>query len=173
MNRILRARLLAAGALLAFTALAQAQYMWINEKGVKQFSDRAPPASVPLKHILKAPRGMQSAQTVPAEADPAAATPATATPAAAPKAAPTVAERNSAYRKRAKESTEREQKDKDEQLAKADQADNCERARTAKRTIDSGVRISTQDKNGERSVMTEEQRSADARKADKILAGCK
>ena len=166
MNKILRARLLAAGALLAFATLAQAQYMWIDEKGLKQFSDRAPPASVPLKNILKAPRGAASAETLPAEA-------VAATPAAAPKAAPTLADRNADYRKRVKESAEREQKEKDEQSAKADQADNCERARSAKRTMESGVRIGTQDKNGERGVMTDEQRAAETRKADKVLAACK
>ena len=36
-------------------ASAHAQYVWVDEKGLKQYSDRAPPASVPLKRILKAP----------------------------------------------------------------------------------------------------------------------
>jgi hypothetical protein len=162
MHKTLRARLLAAGALLASVTLAQAQYMWIDEKGLKQFSDRAPPASIPLKHILKAPRGAASAQTAPAE-----------TVVATPQAAPSVADRNADYRKRAKESAEREQKEKDEQSARADQADNCERARSTKRTIASGVRIGTQDNNGERGVMTDAQRALEARKADKVLAACK
>lgn len=172
MTGILRARLLAAGALLAFATLAQAQYMWIDEKGLKQFSDRAPPASVPLKNILKAPRGMLSAQTMPAEAEATAPAAGTA-PAATPKAAPTLAERDADYRKRAKESAEREQKDKDEQSAAAERADNCERMRAAKRTLDSGVRIRTQDKDGERGVMSDEQRASETRRADKTLAGCK
>lgn len=180
MNRLFRARLLAAGALLACVTLAQAQYMWIDEKGLKQFSDRAPPASVPLKNILKAPRGIASAQQMPAQADAAApvaamaAAPAMAAPpAATPKAAPTLAERDADYRKRAKESGEREQKDKDEQSAGADRADNCERMRAAKRTLASGVRIRTQDKNGERGIMNDEQRAAEERRADKNLADCK
>lgn len=61
MNTSNRARLLAATALMAFASMAQAQYMWIDDKGLKQFSDRPPPPSVPLKHILKAPRGMETA----------------------------------------------------------------------------------------------------------------
>lgn len=169
MNNTLRARLLAAGALLAFATLAQAQYMWIDEKGLKQFSDRAPPASVPLKNILKAPRGAASAATLEAEAAAAASTP----EAAKPKAAPTMADRNADYRKRAKESTEREQKETDEQLARADQADNCERARSAKQSMESGARIGTQDNNGERGFMTDEQRAVETRKIDKVLAACK
>ena len=169
MNRTNRARLAAAGTLMAFAALAQAQYMWIDEKGLKQFSDRAPPPSIPLKNILKAPRGMPTAATIPAD-EPA---PAAALEAVKAKAAPTLAERNADYRKRAKENAEREQKDKAEQETEATQADNCERARSAKQSIDSGVRIGTRDKNGERGFMTDEQRAVEAKKVDKTLSACK
>jgi hypothetical protein len=175
MNRILRARLLAAGALLALSALAQAQYMWIDEKGMKQLSDRAPPASVPLKNILKAPRGAASAANLPIEAGAAAAAVATGAPdAAKPKAAaaPTVAERNADYRKRVKEDLEREQKEKEESTAKADRLENCERARSARQSMDSGVRIGIHDKNGERGFMSDEQRGVESKKIDKALAGC-
>jgi hypothetical protein len=150
--------------------------MWIDERGYKQFSDRAPPVSVPLKNILKAPRGAASAASVataPTETD--AAVPGDAGEAAKPKlaAAPTVADRNADYRKRAKENLEREQKEKDEQLAKADRFDNCERARSAKQSIDSGARIGIQDKNGERGFMSDEERVVESKKIDRVLAGCK
>lgn len=170
MNRILRARLLAAAALLALSALAQAQYMWIDEKGVKQLSDRAPPASVPLKNILKAPPGAASATTVPVET-----VGVVATQAAKPKptAAPTLADRNADYRKRARDNLEREQKEKNESMAEADRADNCASARSAKQSIDSGARIGIQDKNGERGFMSDEQRAAESKKIDRVLAGCK
>jgi type IV secretory pathway VirB10-like protein len=163
MNRHNPARLLAAGALMAFAALAQAQYMWIDEKGLKQFSDRAPPPSIPLKNILKAPHGMPE--------QPSAAAPAPA--AARPNAAPSLADREADYRKRAKEKEEQAQKEQAAEANKAAQADNCERARAAKRAIDSGVRIGTQDKNGERGYMTDEQRAAESQRANKVLAGCK
>jgi type IV secretory pathway VirB10-like protein len=168
MDRTTRARLLAASALMAFASLVQAQYMWIDEKGIKQFSDRAPPASVPLKNILKAPKGVPSAANMPAE-PPAVA----AVPAAKPKDAPSLADRNADYTKRAKETAEREQKEKEEQQAKADKAENCERARAARQTIDSGVRIGQTDKNGERGFMSDEQRAAESKKVDKALASCK
>jgi hypothetical protein len=168
MNTTNRARLLAATALMAFASLAQAQYMWIDEKGIKQFSDRAPPASVPLKNILKAPKGVPSAANMPAE-PPAAG----AAQAAKPKEAPSLADRNADFNKRAKETAEREQKDKEEQQAKADKSENCERARATRQNIDSGVRISHTEKNGERGIMSDEQRAAEAKKADKVLAGCK
>jgi hypothetical protein len=165
MNNPLRARLLAAAALVAFATLAQAQYMWIDEKGLKQFSDRAPPASVPLKNILKAPRGAASAATLPAE--PAAAASPT------PKAAPTLADRNADYRKRAKETAELEQKEMEAGQVRAEELENCQRALLAKQSLESGARIGTQDKNGERGFMTDEQRAVESKKVNKVLAGCK
>ena len=168
MTRILRARLLATGTLLALSTLAQAQYMWTDEKGVKQFSDRAPPASVPLKAILKAPRGAVGAATTPTE------TVTTDAPAkAGPAPAPTITERNADYRKRVTENLEREQKEQDQRIAKADRADNCARARSAQQSIDSGARIGIRDKSGERGFMSDEQRMVESAKIGKVLAGCK
>jgi len=179
MTRILRARLLAAGALLALSALAQAQsqvqsqvqYMWIDEKGIKQFSDRAPPASVPLTAILKAPRGAASAATMPTAT--VASDPAAAAAKPAPPAPPTVAERNADYRKRVREHLEREQKDEEEHIVKADRADNCARARLAKQSMASGARIGVQDRHGERGFLSDEQRVVESAKIDRVLSGCK
>lgn len=165
MTPTLYARLLAGAALLAMATLAQAQYLWIDDKGIKQLSDKPPPASVPLKNILKAPRGAPSA------ASEEATTP--APPAATPAAAPTIADRNADFRKRGKAAAEREQKAHDEETDKADQADNCQRARAAKQSIDSGARISIHDKNGERGYLSDEQRALDLSRIDKLLAGCK
>ena len=165
MKRYNPARLLAAGALMAFASLAQAQYMWIDEKGLKQFSDRAPPPSIPLKNILKAPAGVPSAATMPADQPADAPTTQAATP--------SLADRNADYRKRTKEKEEREQKEQAADENKAAKAQNCERARSAKYSLESGRRVSTYDKNGERSFMTDEQRAAEAATADKVLAACK
>ncbi|MBS0307625.1 MAG: DUF4124 domain-containing protein, partial [Proteobacteria bacterium] len=46
-------RILLALAVCGFTASAMAQYIWLDDKGVKQYSDTPPPASVPKKRILK------------------------------------------------------------------------------------------------------------------------
>lgn len=178
MNSSLPLRLLAAGALLAFmalTALAQAQYLWIDEKGLKVYSDRPPPPSTPLKNILKAPRGTDSAASVQAEQDAAGPTsaPVPDTDAAKPKAAPGLAERNADYLKRSKDKAEREQKDQDAQQTRLEQAENCERARAARQALDSGVRIGTQEKNGERGFMSDAQRTIEGQKIDKLLAACK
>lgn len=169
-----RARLLAATALMAFASMAQAQYMWIDEKGLKQFSDRPPPPSVPLKHILKAPRGMETAST--ALAEPTAGVTGAAAPApdaARPKAPPTLADRNADYNKRVKEKAERDDKDKQEADRKAAQAENCGRAREARRSLDSGARVSTVDNNGERAFMGDAQRALESKRIDQALSACK
>ncbi|MDL2358026.1 MAG: DUF4124 domain-containing protein [Pseudomonadota bacterium] len=167
MTSTLYARLLAGAALLSLATLAQAQYLWIDANGIKQLSDKAPPASVPLKNILKAPRGTPSA---------AGEELATATPAATPVTAaapPTIADRNADYRKRSKAASEHELQERDAATGKADQADNCQRARTAKQSFDSGARISTQEQNGERGYMSDAQRALETRRLDRILAACK
>ncbi|WP_426175546.1 DUF4124 domain-containing protein [Massilia sp. TWR1-2-2] len=167
-----RARLLAATALMAFATLAQAQYMWIDEKGIKQFSDRAPPPSIRLKNILKAPPGVLTAPPVLVPSD-VAATPAVAAPAAAKaKAAPTTADRNADYNRRQKEKTDVELKEKEEREAKLAKAEQCEALRLSKRTFESGARIGVQQKNGERGYMTDQQRAVESAKIDKGVAGC-
>lgn len=167
MNRTHHARLLAATALMAFASLAQAQYKWIDEKGLMQFSDRAPPPSVPQKNILKAPFGMPSAANI------SAGQPAAAPASEESKKAPSVAERNADFRKRAKDKEELEQKEQAAEASKAAKAESCDRARNYKQEIDSGVRIGTHDKNGERGFMSDEQRAAEAQRTDKVLAACK
>ena len=159
-------RIAAAFVLLAFTTLAQAQYIWINEKGVKEYSDRSPPASIPLKNILKAPAGQKTA----ADVAPDAATPVAVAPA---KPAPTVADRNADYNKRLKDQAEQAKKASDEAAQKAEKAENCSRTLAAKRSIDSGERISTVDKNGERRFIDDAERAREGARADKILAGCR
>ena len=177
MNRHTPARLLAAGALLTLSTLtltqaqSQAPYLWLDEKGLKVYSDRPPPPSMPLKNVLRTPRRADGTPAQPAGQDDAAAV-APDTDAAKSKAAPSMAERNADYLKRGKDQAERAQKNADAQQARLAQADNCERARSARQAIDSGVRISTQEKNGERGFMSDEQRAAEGRKIDKVLAAC-
>ena len=170
MNRHTLTRLLAAGALLALSTLAHSQmpYLWLDEKGTKVYSDRPPPPSTPLKNVLRTPRGMDGAMAQRAGQDDAAAAaaPAPDTDAAKPKAAPSMAERNAAHLKRVKDQAERAQKEADAHQARLVQEENCERARAARQTIDSGVRIATQEKNGERGFMSDAQRAAERQKVD-------
>lgn len=163
-------RLLAGGALLAVSAQALAQYMWIDEKGVKQLSDRPPPPSVPQNHILKAPGKPLFNPNAPPEPE------AGASPDAAPepkvKAPPTLAERNADFNKRKAEAQQAAQKSGEEATRKAAETANCEAARNNQRALDQGVRMSSYDKNGERTIMSDTQRAESGKKNQQVLANC-
>ncbi|MTV38380.1 DUF4124 domain-containing protein [Duganella radicis] len=152
--------------LLVTTPLALAQYMWIDEKGVKQLSDRPPPPNVPEKRILKAP-GKPLFNPNATEPESAAAD----TPAAKP--APTLAERNADFNKRKAEAAETAKQAAATAQRKADEAANCNAARQNQQALDQGLRLSTYDKNGERGYMNDEQREELRKNTQKVLAECK
>lgn len=162
-------RCLAGALLLAASSLAMAQYIWIDDKGVKQLSDRPPPPNVPAKRILKAPGKPMFNPNAPAEED---ATPAEGVAPAA-KLPPTLAERNADYNKRKAETVAAEKRSADEARQHADIAANCDAARKNQLALDNGVRMSQYDQNGERSFVSDDQRAEMAQKNQKVLAGCK
>jgi hypothetical protein len=162
-------RLALAAALLAVSAQALAQYLWIDEKGVKQLSDRPPPPNIPEKNILKAPGKPLFNPNAPAPEDAAEAADA-AEP--KPKAPPTLGERNADYNKRKTEAAQAAQKSADEARRKAAEAANCEAARNNQRALDDGVRMTTYDKDGQRVVMGDAERAEAARKNQQALANC-
>jgi hypothetical protein len=160
-------RLLGTAALLLFAGLAQAQYVWIDEKGVRQFSDRPPPPSTPPGKILKAPGKPSLAELVPEKS---AEQPSREAARAGP---PTLAERDAEYRKRAQERAKQEQKDAAEAQHKRAQAENCDNARRAKALMESDARVGQMDANGERSFMSDEERAKNLASANKVVAGCR
>lgn len=139
---------------------AAAQYVWIDDKGTRHFSDMPPPASIPDSRILRQP-GKRSSDADSAAAD------------KAEPAGPTLAERNAEFRKRRAEQAEKEKKAAEDAAHAADRSRNCERAREYQRTIDSGVRIARTDRNGERSFLTDEQREQESRETRKLLDDCR
>lgn len=162
MNKPALPSLLALAALLSFghAGSALAQYAWIDDHGVKQYSDRPPPASLPKARILRQPGG-------------AAATESSASTAPASAAAPTLADRNAEFRKRQAEKAENEKKSAEEAKLAADRRQNCERAADYQRTLESGVRIGTTGKDGERAILSDEQRARELQETRRILADCK
>lgn len=166
--------LAAAAALMLWAGLSQAQYMWIDEKGFKQLSDRPPPPNTPVNKILKSPAPVKPAFEILSEAAPngaPAAPPAVAGP-PLPKPPPTLAERDAEFRKRAAEQAEKAAKAQDEERIKAGNAANCAAARQQKQTLDSGVRIGVTDSKGERGIMDDQQRAQEYQKVNKVLAEC-
>ncbi|MGZ8301073.1 MAG: DUF4124 domain-containing protein [Telluria sp.] len=159
--------LLSGAALLLVAGLAQAQYVWVDEKGIKQFSDRSPPSSIPDKNILKAPgKRLPALEPVAADVRPAPA-------ADAQKQPLTVAERNVDYKKRMAEQAEAAKKKAIDAEQKTAKAEHCASARAYKAQLDSGARIGVVGKNGEQAFMSDAERAQGSAKATKILAECK
>ncbi|KQP14730.1 DUF4124 domain-containing protein [Pseudorhodoferax sp. Leaf267] len=152
--------LLVAGLALALPAAAQWQWRDQNDKLV--FSDRPPPSDVPESRILRRPGALRPA--------PAAAAASVAPPPAA--AVPRLAGKDKELEERRQQAEAQEEAKKAAQLqaqARA-RADNCARARQAKTTYDSGVRLARTDANGEREFIDDATRAAESRRLQSIIA---
>ena len=174
MRKIVLALALGACTGLATTG-ALAQWQWIEKDGSKVFSDRPPPLDIPEKNILRQPGAIRAKAPEPvmpasgADAAVASATPATP---AAPKVSG-VDKELEAKKKQAEAAEEARKKAEDAKQAKL-RADNCARARQAKSTIDSGVRIAQTNAQGERIIMDDAARAAEGKRIDAIIASdCK
>jgi hypothetical protein len=144
------------GAMLLASAVAHAQYAWIDEKGVRQYSDQPPPTSTPAAKILKTPRGMARPATEAAAPAPAA------TPANAP---PTLAEREADYKKR----MAAEQKAAtDKKIVDSNRA-NCAAAAKNKALLDSGRPVRG-DGNG---LLAQDAKAKESAAMATILKDCK
>lgn len=162
----------------ACCTLAWGQYVWIDEKGVKQYSDKPPPPSIPTSKIIKPARSvtLQAASTpspTPSAAAADAPAPTAGTvPQSSTKAAPTIAERNAEFNKRRAEQAVKDRKAGDQQKLAQEKAANCERAASYKRSLESGTRMSRIDKNGEQTFISDEQRAKELAETTKRLAEC-
>ena len=154
-------RLLAGAAMLLLAPLAQAQYVWVDAKGVKQFSDRAPPGSVPLKSILKSPARLQA----PVQAE--AAVGVTASVAKAPPAT-TWVDREADYRQRQADKAKADAKTAQTAANEAQRQARCNSARSVKAQLATGVRL----RNSDHSYMGEGQKAEQSAQADAILSEC-
>jgi len=173
MNSIIRSIGLVAAILLSTGALAQ--WQWLDKDGRKVFSDRAPPPGVPDKNILKRP-GLRVVTPL-ATQDSTDAVPANGAAAAQPAAsAPKISgvDKDLAEKKKKAEQEEAaKRKAEEERVAKA-RADNCARAKQAKAGFDSGVRLSRINQQGEREILDDTARAAEAQRIQSIIdADCK
>ena len=168
---------LALGACAVLTAVpSMAQWQWLDKGGSKVFSDRPPPADIPDKNILKHPGNLARTPAVaPAPADEAGSSPvAAASTKPATGAAGAGVDKELEAKKALAEKAEADKQKADEaKLAKA-RADNCQRARQAKSTLDSGVRMAQTNAKGERIVMDDAARAAETKRIEAVIASdCK
>jgi hypothetical protein len=145
----------------AAAPLAFAQWQWIDKGGRKVFSDQAPPPDIPADKILKRPGNR------PAEPE-AAVAPAAAPAPAMPKV--TGKDKELEDKKKQQAAAESEKKKAQEEEQAKSRADNCERAKRAKATFDSGIRITSANDKGEREVLDDNARAAEVRRVEGIIA---
>lgn len=152
-------------AIAACSIPALAQWQWIDSRGQKVFSDRAPPADIPAKSILRQPGS--AAASRPADSAP---TEAVAAPKAAEKSPETGVDKGLEEQKRKQEQQEAE-KARLEQV-KRDKArqENCSRAKQAKTSLTSGQLLAHVNAKGERSFMDDSTREAELKRADAVIA---
>lgn len=161
--------LLLMAALAGLGGAASAQWQWIDKDGHKVFSDRAPPTEIPDKNILKRPGNrvpmVAASDAVAGEAAPAAAP---ALPVSA-KQAGGLDKELEAKKKQAQEAEAAKRKAAEEEMTKA-RIENCARAKTAKTTFESGVRIGRTNAAGEREIMDDAARAQELKRIDGIIA---
>lgn len=157
-----------------FSGSTWAQWVWVDSSGNKVFSDTAPPPGTPEKSILRTPGAVR--QTGPAIPAPTGTDPAAAgQPAAQSAEVPKVTGRDEQLEakkkqaeKQAQEAAQAKKKAEDDRIAAA-RAGNCERAKRAKATLDSGVRIATTNAKGEREIMDDKARAAELQRIDGVI----
>ena len=169
--------------LIAVVALAggaaHAQWQWTDKDGRKVFSDRAPPPDVPAKNILRQPgvktRGIDTAaNTAPVKAASAPNPPNGDSPPNSDTPKLSGVDKELADKKKlADAAVAAKTKADGEQTAKA-RADNCQRARNNKVVMDSGVRVSQTNAQGERAVMDDAARAAELKRIQTVIdASCR
>jgi Domain of unknown function (DUF4124) len=138
-------RVLVCAVSLVFAAGAAAQaYRWVDKDGKVRYGDTPPPGV--NARALSAPSGSGAP----------AATPDAAAKGAA-KAPLTPAEQEKEFRKRQVDAQKSAAKSEQEQKDAQARIDNCNRAQTALRTLESGQRVMITDKQGERYYLNEEE----------------
>jgi len=140
---------------------ASAQWKWRDAKGQVHISDIPPPRDIPEKDVMQKP---DPASRKPVAA-PVAASAASAAVAPKPGTDPELEER----RRRGEQEKAAKAKSEEDKLA-ALRKENCNRAREQLNTLDSGIRIARVKANGEREILDDEQRAAEAHRMREAMA---
>ena len=170
----LRTVLTGAAALLVLVALpVEAQWKWKDKSGHVQYSDLPPPAGTPDQDILARPMAQKRSASSPFATASAAASAQPTGAASSPLVPRTVDPELDARRKKAEGEQAAKNKVEEDRIA-AVRADNCARARSQLRTLDSGIRVTRTNDKGEREFLDDQQRADETNHAkDAIAADCR
>ena len=169
-------------ALTGLSFAASAQWQWLDKDGRKVFSDRAPPADIQEKNILKRPGNYKapvatSTADATAQIEGAASAPvggqAAALPASGAKPSGGMDKELEAKKKQTEDAEAAKRKAEDDREAKA-KKESCARAKQAKATFDSGIRVSRINAAGENEVMDEGARAQEVKRIQSVVSSdCK
>ena len=168
-------RALGATLLFLVATAAHAQYVWIGPGGTRQYSDRPPPPGTPASKIVKGP-GRASPEPAPALPSTTPVEPVATDPAAKPvppKGPPTLAEQEAAYRARTKARDEANLKAQEEAQRARQLAERCNAARETQAQLASGTRIARYGADGQKSYMSDADRTARAAQVNQALQDCR
>lgn len=160
---------------LCLSAGACAQYVWIDAKNIRHYSDRPPPPEVPQNRILKAPPGSSSPASAAQAGDPPSPDKPAAEKTGTDKSAapPTLADKNAEFQKRRTEAADKEKKAAESAKTENERKVICERARSNAISLQSGERMTRPDASGERAFLSDEARAQELAEVRKITAECK
>ncbi len=161
-------------ALMGLSFAASAQWQWLDKDGRKVYSDRAPPTDIQEKNIIKRPGNYKPpiAATTDNAAEPDGKSTAASAAAAAAPILPASGGKDKeleAKKKLAKEAEAAKRKADEERIAKG-QVENCARAKQAKTTFESGVRIGRTNAAGEKEFMDDAARAEEVKRLQTIMA---
>jgi hypothetical protein len=139
--------LIAVATLLAGSAGAE-MYRWVDENGRVQYSDQPPPATVNQKKEMRARVKVKPA------------------PAAA-EAAPTYVDQEAEFRKRQVDKAQKEAAEQKAQEEAAAKQRNCQQARQHLTTLQSGMRITRANAQGEQEYLDDAQIAEELQRAQK------
>jgi hypothetical protein len=128
--------------------MASAQWVWKDDQGHTVISDQAPPATVPLKNIVRQP-----GRTAPPPVADDSAKDDTKTK--------SLADQDVDFKKRQKESADAAKKAADEADRKRSQQQHCDAQRSAINTMQSGQRMTRTDDQGNRVFVDDATRASD------------
>lgn len=165
---------------LALTAVtANAQWQWVEKDGRKIFSDRAPPAEIADKDILKRPPGSARAAAAPTLITLGSDATTGVKPVAAPAfkaSAPKLSGKDAELEAKKKKADEEEaamKKAEEEKVAKA-KAETCGRAKTGLTALQSGMRMSSLNAKGEPEIYDDAKRLLETKRTQEVIdATCK
>lgn len=156
-------------ALFGMCGSAMAQWQWLDKDGRRVFSDRAPPMDVPDKSILKRPNSAPKALALVPAADDGQGGAASLPAGAASRPMGSGIDKDlEAKKKQATEAEAAKRKSEEDKVLKT-RIENCARAKQAKASLSSGIRIAHTNASGDREVLDDAARADELKRIQTII----